>query len=206
MSILHQYLLDYGYPILFVVVLLESLGIPGPGQALLITAALLAAHGKLNITAVLTTAIVGTTLGGMIGYWIGRKGGRALILRFGRYVRIGEPELDRLEHSFARYGLWFVLVARFFEVLRQIQGIVSGAVEMPLRRFLLANLLGGVLWSLVWGLGSWKLGRQIHSVDDLTDKAGLVVVVLMFGVLLVALGIYVRHRWRGKPPSVDKRR
>jgi membrane protein DedA with SNARE-associated domain len=196
MSVLHQYLLDYGYPILFVVVLLESLGIPGPGQALLITAALLAAHGKLDITLVLTTAVVGTTLGGIIGYWIGRRGGHALILRFGRYVRIGEPELDRLEHSFARYGLWFVLFARFFEVLRQIQGIVAGAVEMPLRRFLLANLGGSLLWSLVWGLGSWKLGRQIHSVDDITEKAGLVVVMLTVGVLLVAFGMYMRHRWQ----------
>jgi membrane protein DedA with SNARE-associated domain len=196
MSVLHQYLLDYGYPILFVVVLLESLGIPGPGQALLITAALLAAHGKLDIGMVLTTAVVGTTLGGMIGYWIGRRGGRALILRFGRYVRIGEPELERLERSFARYGLWFVLFARFFEVLRQIQGIVAGAVEMPLRRFLLANLGGGLLWSLVWGLGSWKLGRQIHSVDDITEKAGLVVVILTLGALLILFGMYMRHRWR----------
>ena len=199
MSLLHQYLLDYGYPILFVVVLLESLGIPGPGQALLITASLLAAHGKLDIAAVLTTAIVGTTLGGLAGYWIGRKGGRMLILRFGRYVRVGEPELQRLETSFGNYGIWFVLFARFFEVLRQVQGIVAGAVDMPIRRFFLANLLGGVLWSAVWGLGSWKLGRQIHSVDDLTDKAGLVLVAVSLGVLLVLLSIYVRHRWRGKP-------
>ena len=196
MSLLHQYLLDYGYPILFVVVLLESLGIPGPGQALLITAALLAAHGKLDITLVLATAVAGSTLGGMVGYWIGRRGGRALILRFGRYVRIGEPELERLEAGFGRYGLWFVLFARFFEVLRQIQGIVAGAVEMPFRRFLLANLGGGLLWSLLWGLGSWKLGRQIHSVDDVTEKAGLVVVSLALGASLVLAGIYLRHRWR----------
>lgn len=199
MSLLHQYLLDYGYLTLFVVVLLESFGIPGPGQALLITAALLAAHGKLDITLVMTTAVVGTTLGGIIGYWIGRRGGRALILRFGRYIRIGEPELDRLEVSFDRYGLWFVLFARFFEVLRQIQGIVAGTVEMSFRRFFLANLLGGALWSAVWGLGSWKLGRQIHSIDDVTEKAGLMVVALTLGVLFILLGIYLRHRWRRGP-------
>jgi membrane protein DedA with SNARE-associated domain len=198
MSVLHQYLLAYGYPTLFVVVLLESLGIPGPGQALLITASLLAAHGKLNIEAVLGTAIAGTTLGGMIGYWIGTRGGHVLILRFGRFLKIGEPELLRLERSFDRYGFWFVLVARFFEVLRQIQGIVAGAVEMSLRRFILANFLGGVLWTLVWGLGSWKLGRQIHSYDDLTEKAGSIVVVLTLGVLLVLFGIYLKHRWRGR--------
>ncbi|HEY4127189.1 MAG TPA: DedA family protein [Gammaproteobacteria bacterium] len=199
MSVLHQYLLDYGYPTLFVVVLLESLGIPGPGQALLIAAALLAAHGKLNIVVVLATAVAGTTLGGMIGYWIGTRGGHALILRFGRFLKIDEPELLKLERSFDRYGFWFVLVARFFEVLRQIQGIVAGAVEMSFRRFVLANFLGGMLWSLVWGLGSWKLGRQIHSYDDLTEKAGVIVVALSLGVLLVLLGIYLRHRWRARP-------
>jgi membrane protein DedA with SNARE-associated domain len=147
---------------------------------------------------VLGTAIAGTTLGGMIGYWIGTRGGHALILRFGRFLKIGEPELLRLERSFDRYGFWFVLVARFFEVLRQIQGIVAGAVEMSLRRFVVANLLGGVLWTLVWGLGSWKLGRQIHSYDDLTEKAGSIVVVLTLGVLLVLFGIYLKHRWRGR--------
>ena len=200
MSVLHNYLLEYGYSALFVVVLLESFGIPGPGQALLITAALLAAHGKLDISMVLTTAIVGTTLGGMIGYWIGRRGGHALILRFGKFIKVGEPELLKLETSFERYGFWFVLVARFFEVLRQIQGIVAGTVEMSFRRFFFANLAGGLLWSLVWGLGSWKLGRQIHSYDDLTEKAGLIVVVLTAGVLLILLGVYLRHRWRGRSP------
>jgi membrane protein DedA with SNARE-associated domain len=200
MSVLHHYLLEYGYTALFVVVLLESLGIPGPGQALLIAASLLAAHGKLDISLVLATSVVGTTLGGMIGYWIGRRGGHRLILRFGRFLKIGEPELLKLEAYFERYGLWFVLLARFFEVLRQIQGIVAGTVEMSFRRFFIANLAGGVLWSLVWGLGSWKLGRQIHSYDDLTDKAGLIVVALSMGALLVLLGIYLRHRWRARSP------
>ncbi|HEX2666783.1 MAG TPA: DedA family protein [Gammaproteobacteria bacterium] len=198
MELLLRYLSDYGYPTLFLVVLLESFGIPGPGQALLIAAALLAAHGKLNIVAVLVTAVTATTLGGCIGYWIGTRGGRRLILRFGRYVRIGEPELLKLERSFDRYGFWFVLTARFFEVLRQIQGIVAGIVEMPFRRFFAANLLGGLLWSCTWGLGSWRLGRQIQSYDDLTEKAGILFVAMLLLVLLVLLGMYLKHRWKNQ--------
>lgn len=193
---LEHYLIDYGYPTLFVVVVLESFGVPGPGQALLITAALLASHGKLNIAAVLLTAFVGSALGGTIGYWIGSRGGRRLILKFGRYIRVGEPELLRLEAGFDCYGFWFVLFARFFEVLRQIQGIVAGTVEMSLQRFLVANFLGAALWTGVWGFGAWRFGRQVHSYDDLVDKAGIIFVVLLMGVLLVLLGIYMRHHWK----------
>src|SRR5215469_12715149 len=117
----HEFLRDYGYVMLFCVVLAESFGIPAPGQTLLIGTALLAAHGELNLGVVLAAAFAGTGLGGIIGYGIGHHGGRRVILRFGRYVRIGKPELQRMEDYFTRYGSWFVVFARFFEVLRQLK-------------------------------------------------------------------------------------
>ncbi|HLW74308.1 MAG TPA: DedA family protein [Gammaproteobacteria bacterium] len=192
----HEFLRDYGYVTLFCVVLAESFGIPAPGQTLLIATALLAAHGELNIVAVLSAAFAGTALGGIIAYGIGQYGGRRVILRFGRYVRIGKPELRRLEDSFTRYGVWFVMVARFFEVLRQINGIVAGTVGMPLRAFVLSNFAGAALWTGVWGLGSWRLGKQMESYADVSEKAGILVMALLLGVLLVLLGVYVRHRWQ----------
>ena len=195
---LHDFLRDYGYAALFCVVLVENFGIPAPGQTLLIAAALLAAQGKLNIAAVLFTAFAASFIGACIGYWLGVKGGRRLILRFGRYVRIGKPELQRMEKSFARYSGWFVSCARFFEVLRQLNGIVAGTTRMSLRMFLPANALGALLWTGVWGLGSWRLGRSIHSYEDLTEKAGSVFVVLSIAVLLVLLGVYLRHRWNNR--------
>lgn len=191
----HEFLREYGYVTLFCVVLAESFGIPAPGQTLLIATALLAAHGDLNIGIVLASAFTGTALGGIIGYGIGQYGGRRVILRFGRYVRIGKPELRRLERSFARYGAWFVMVARFFEVLRQLNGIVAGTVGMPLNRFLLSNFAGAALWTGVWGLGSWRLGKQMESYSDVLEKASSLVVAVLLGVLLVLLGVYVRHRW-----------
>ncbi len=195
MSLLQEYLNTYGYLMLFLVVLVEGFGIPAPGQTLLIATALLAAHGKLNIAGVLVSAFLATGIGGCIGYWIGVNGGRRLILRFGRYLHIGEPELERLETSFGRYGVWFVVFARFFEVLRQLNGIVAGTVGMPFRRFLLANLTGAALWAAVWGLGSWRLGRHMQDLDSLTEKAGTLLVLLLIAVLLVLLGLFVRHRW-----------
>jgi membrane protein DedA with SNARE-associated domain len=191
---LHEFLRDYGYAALFFVVLVENFGIPAPGQTLLITAAVLAAQGKLNLVAVLLDAAMAAAIGACIGYWIGMKGGRRLVLRFGRYVRIGEPELQRLESRFSHYGGWFVTFARFFEVLRQLNGVVAGIAGMPLKYFLPTNVAGAVLWTCVWGLGSWRLGRDITGYEDFIEKAGSIFILLSADVLLVALVFYLRHR------------
>lgn len=199
MNHLHEFLREYGYAALFLVVLVENFGIPAPGQTLLIAAAVLAAQGKLNIAAVLADAALAATIGGCIGYWIGMKGGRRLVLRFGRYVRIGEPELARMEAGFSRYSNWFVTFARFFEVLRQLNGVVAGIAGMRLKYFLPANVAGALLWTGVWGLGSWRLGRHIKDYENLFDEAGSIAVLLFIAVLLVLLGFYFYHRWNKKP-------
>lgn len=191
---MHEILRDYGYAALFFVVLVENFGIPAPGQTLLITAAVLAAQGRLNLAAVLLDASMAAIIGACIGYWIGMKGGRRLVLRFGRYVRFGEHELQRLESRFSHYGGWFVTFARFFEVLRQLNGVVAGIAGMPLKYFLPANIAGAVLWTCVWGLGSWRLGRNISSYENFTEKAGSIFILLCSAVLLVVLGFYLRHR------------
>ena len=195
---LHAFLIDYGYVALFCVVLVENAGIPAPGQTLLITAAVLASQGKLNLAAVLSVSALAAFIGACIGYWIGTKGGRRLIQRFGRYLRIGEPELARLETRFARYGIGFVLFARFFEVLRQLNGVVAGITRMPLRYFLPANALGAALWTLAWGYGSWRLGRHIHGYEDFSEAAGSIFVILLIAALLVLLALFVRSRVRGR--------
>lgn len=199
MNHLYEFLREYGYATLFLVVLVENFGIPAPGQTLLIAAAVLAAQGKLNIAAVLTVAALASIIGACIGYWIGVKGGRRLVLRFGRYVRIGEPELARMEAGFSRYSGWFVTFARFFEVLRQLNGVVAGIAGMPLKYFLPANVAGAILWTGVWGVGSWRLGRHIKEYENLFEEAGSIVVVLSIGVLLVLLSLYLYHRLNKKP-------
>ena len=195
---LHEFLRDYGYAALFCVVLVENFGIPAPGQTLLITAAVLAAQGRLNLAAVLLDASAAAVIGACIGYWIGKRGGRKLVLRFGRYVRIGEPELQRLENGFSRYSGWFVTFARFFEVLRQLNGVVAGIAGMPLKYFMPTNIAGALLWTGVWGLGSWRLGRQIKDYESLSEEAGSIFVLLSIGVLLVLLILYLRHRWKSR--------
>jgi membrane protein DedA with SNARE-associated domain len=139
-------------------------------------------------------AWVAAVSGNSIGYWIGMQGGRRLILRYGRYFGVGETQLRRMENSFSRYGVWFITFARFFEVLRQLNGVVAGTSGMPRGKFLLSNLAGAALWTCVWGLGSWRLGRNIHGYEDMFEKTGMIFVLLGALALLVALAIVLRHR------------
>ncbi|MGA9852053.1 MAG: DedA family protein [Gammaproteobacteria bacterium] len=187
------YLTHYGYPVIFLVIFIESFGVPLPGQTLLIAAALLAEHGKLNIALVLITAFLAAVSGDSCGYWIGYLGGRRLILRFGKYLRIGEPQVRRTENAFKKYGGWFVTLARFFEVLRQVNGIVAGAAAMPFRRFLLFNSIGALLWVGVWGFGTFRLGRHLRMYAGYFDKLSLYFIVALI-ILLVALLLYFLSR------------
>lgn len=195
LKLLEPYLAAYGYPVLFVVIFIESFGIPAPGQTLLIAAALLAAHGKLNIVLVLVTAWLAAVGGDSLGYWIGTKGGRRLLLRFGRYIRVGRKQIRGMEHAFNKYGGWFVSFARFFEVLRQVNGIVAGTMEMSFRRFLLFNSAGALLWVTAWGFGTWRLGTHMRSYENLFEQAGS---VLLLGgiVLFLVLLLLLHRRWR----------
>jgi membrane protein DedA with SNARE-associated domain len=196
LKFLDPYLSQYGYPVIFTVIFIESFGLPAPGQTLLIAAALLAVHGKLNIILVLLTAFLAAVIGDGLGYWIGYLKGRSLILLLGKYVWIGEPQVRRMEAAFEKYGGWFVTFARFFEVLRQVNGIVAGAAAMPFRRFLLFNATGALMWVGVWGLGTFHLGRHLQTYARYFDEASLYFIITLMLVLVALLLYCISRHWR----------
>ena len=122
----------YGYLAVFLAILVEGVGIPAPGQTFLIAAALSAAHGNLSLVWVLILACLAAGLGNSLGYLLGRWGGRRLLARF----KVRGDRLARLEEKFRRYGGGVVLVARFFDGLRQLNGIVAGMLAMPWKIFI----------------------------------------------------------------------
>ncbi len=195
LKFLDPYLAHYGYPVIFIVIFIESFGVPAPGQTLLIAAAVLAVHGKLNIILVLLTAFLAAVIGDSLGYRIGNLNGRRLILRLGKYVRIGEPQVHHMEMAFEKYGGWFVTFARFFEVLRQVNGVVAGAAAMPYRRFLLFNATGALLWVGVWGLGTFRLGRHLQGYAGYFDEIGLYFIVALMVALVALLLYFAGRRW-----------
>ena len=159
---------QYGYLLVFFGVMVESMGVPLPGETILISAGILAQRGHLGLGYVILLGILGAVVGDQIGYWIGREGGRPFILRYGRYVFITPRRLGRAEAFFARHGGGAVFMARFFSGLRVFGALVAGMSRMRWSRFFLYNALGGIVWATVVVLAGYFLGTSIREVERWT--------------------------------------
>jgi membrane protein DedA with SNARE-associated domain len=182
----------YGYPAIFVAVGVEGMLIPAPGQTLLIAASIDAAHGGLNIVAVVTVAVLAAVLGNSIGYLIGRVGGRPLLKK----LPISEARLDRVDSRFRRHGGWFILIARFFDGSRQLNGVMAGMLEMPWWRFTVWNVLGAMIWVAIWGVGPYWLDRDIGQVVTLLRRIEPLAIALLIAALVGGLVYLWRQRRR----------
>jgi membrane protein DedA with SNARE-associated domain len=180
----------YGYPAIFLAVMVEGVGLLAPGQTLLIVGAIEAAKGDLSIAWVFTCALLAAVLGNSLGYLLGRWFGRPLLGK----IKVNEKRLKHTEGYFIRYGKWIVLFARFFDGLRQLNGIVAGMMKMPWRIFTFFNILGAILWTGVWGLGAYFLDKDITAMQLSFRKIQTVALALSLVGLLAFLVYLLRHR------------
>ncbi len=194
-STITNLLATYSYLFLVLLVGIESFGVPLPGETVLIAGALVAAQGKIHIAEVLLAAWAGAVLGDNLGYAIGRFGGRRLVLRYGWYLHVTEARVHRVEDFFRRRGIVIVVLARFIEVLRQLNGIVAGIGGMPWWRFLACNATGAVLWVGMWGYLTYRLTHRLRYVHHVFAWIGPVVIAVS---LLLSLVLILLHRRRGK--------
>jgi membrane protein DedA with SNARE-associated domain len=162
-----QGILDHwGYLAVGGFLFLEDFGVPLPGESMLIAASAYAGlGGNLNVWLVGLVGFAAAVLGDNVGYVIGRRGGRRLIERFGRYVFVTPARLDRAEAFFEKHGGKVVTVARFVEGLRQLNGIIAGTVEMPWRRFLFFNVIGAALWVATWTSLGYLAGNHVETIS-----------------------------------------
>jgi len=147
-----------------VIIFLESLGLPLPGETALVATSLIAAHGDLPISEVAVAGFAGAVLGDSTGYAIGRFGGRSLLLRFGPRLGLTPERFQKVENLFRKKGVWLVVVARFIVVLRQLNGPVAGTMAMPWARFVAANAAGAVLWTALWTLGPYFFAEAFLKI------------------------------------------
>ncbi|MFI4989645.1 MAG: DedA family protein [Solirubrobacterales bacterium] len=180
-----------GYPLLFVLVMAESGGVPIPGETALITAAVLAGRGKLQIEWVIALAAAAAIVGDNIGYEIGRKGGRWMLERPGRFHRQRQEVLRIGEPFFERHGPKAVFFGRFVLGLRVWASWLAGATRMHWRSFVVWNALGGICWATGIGLIAYFLGNSAGNAIETFGIYGLVAAVLAIA------GAIVLHR-RGR--------
>ena len=182
-----------GYPLLFLLVMAESSGVPVPGETSLIAAAVLASQGQLEIAAVIPIAAAAAIVGDNIGYQIGRRGGRWILKRPGRFHRQRLQVLETGEPFFERHGSKAVFFGRFLLGLRVWASWLAGATHMRWRSFLFWNALGGICWATGVGLIAYYLGHAAGDALQTFGIFGLVAVVVVAAGLLVA---HMRHRRR----------
>jgi membrane protein DedA with SNARE-associated domain len=190
----------YGYVGIGLIVALESMGLPLPGETVLLAAAAYAgAGGSLNIAGVVGSASAGAILGDTIGYWLGRLGGFPLLERYGRYIWLSRPKLARAQAYFERHGGKTVFLGRFVTFLRIFAALLAGVGKMPYGRFLVYNVLGGVCWAVVMGGLGYTLGRNLPLLERSVRWLGLGGAGVL--ILLVASLLYLR-RYRNKVTAV----
>jgi len=180
----------YGYWLILALVTLEDFGVPVPGETVIIAASIFAGHGQLNVVAVGVFAFVAAVIGDNIGFTIGHFGGRALAVRWGRYVFLTEERLDRAAAFFDRYGGEIIVVARFIEGLRQANGIIAGISGMHWRRFVIFNMLGAALWVGTWVSLGYLAGNHIDTIYHYIGLYSLYVLI----AAAVLLAAYVTWR------------
>lgn len=185
-------LIDYGLILLFVLVALESTGVPLPGETALIAASVLASQGHYSIVWVIVVAAAGAIIGDNAGYWLGRKGGRALLRRIPLLRDYFEKVLPPAERFFARHGGKTVFFGRFVSLLRVTSAWLAGISHMHWWRFLAWNAAGGILWAAGFALLSYYTGR---AAADAIDHYGLYAAI---GIVILAaiafVGFRILHR------------
>jgi len=181
------------YLVVGLVIGVESMGVPVPGETTLIAAALLASRGDLKLGWVIGAAAVGAIVGDSIGYFIGRRAGRGLFERLGRRSHHFSGErIEKAERYFQKYGVWTVFFGRFVALLRIFAGPMAGMLRMPYPQFLAANAAGGIVWSSVIGIVAYKVG---DNADKIFGQLSVWALVAIAAVVVAVYAIYkVRRR------------
>jgi membrane protein DedA with SNARE-associated domain len=186
---LTHFFTSHGLPLLFVVIMLESFGVPLPGETALIAFGILASQGHYSIYWVIALAALAAIVGDNLGYWvIGRWGGRALFERWGLLRRYAEKTLPPTERLMARHGGKVVFFGRFVTVLRYTAAWVAGLAKMAWWRFLFWNALGGICWAVAVGLVAYYSG---HAAADAIQRYGIYAAGVI--AVVVVVGFFFTH-------------
>jgi membrane protein DedA with SNARE-associated domain len=197
---LHAFVSTYGYLAVFVIVAMESAGIPMPGETALVAAAILAGQGTLHLYGVIGAAAAGAIIGDNCGYWVGREFGFPLAYRYGRYIRLDEKRLKLGQYLFLKHGGKIVFFGRFVAVLRAFAAFLAGVNRFNWEEFFFYNAAGGIVWASTFGMGGYLLGRAFESYTRPVAVTALIAAVI--GSYFAAR--FVRHHEQALEEEAEK--
>jgi membrane protein DedA with SNARE-associated domain len=179
-----------GYPGLFVLIMLESTLIPIPSELVMPFAGYLAHTGEFSLPVILVINSVAALVGSAICYWIGKAGGKPLLMKYGKFIGVRKKDIEKTESYFARHGKATILISRFLPVIRHIISIPAGISGMPLPGFFLQTFIGSTIWGTVliligYELGNWAVIAEKLKHVDLLVGLGIVTLLLALGIRFV---------------------
>lgn len=178
----------YGYLGIFLAMAIESCCIPLPSELIMPLAGFLAFQNRLNLGGDTLAGALGCVAGSIIAYWIGATGGRALLLRYGRYVLISHHDADRADEFFARHGDITIFLTRLMPIVRTFISLPAGIARMNFKKFVLYSFLGSLPWCFILAYAGYKLGEHWRDVGSTLHKYDALVIVI--AVILVGLFLY----------------
>lgn len=197
LQLIEQYMLAYGYWAVFFGVMLENAGLPVPGETILLVAGYFASTGVFRMPLVMLIAASGAVVGDNIGFWVGHHFGRGFLLKVGRFFFLTPKRLEHMEHYFKSHGNKTILVARFITGLRVFAALLAGASKMPWRVFVVYNVAGAILWSVVITTLGYIFGQSLPLLVKWVGRSGT---ILLIAAVVIGLVIWRvrKHRKRNK--------
>lgn len=190
---IHAIIHIVGYPAIFLIIAGESMGIPLPGEATLISASIYAGTThKLDPLLIILSAFAGAVVGDNIGFAIGKVGGFRLLKRFGKYIKLDDSKLKVGQYLFMLHGGKIVFIGRFFSFLRVWAAFLAGVNKMRWKKFLFFNASGGFVWAAFYGSFGYLLGKHFNEFTPLV-KVGLFVAGTLF-VIFSTLYVYLNFK------------
>jgi len=177
LQLIEQYMLAYGYWAVFFGVMLENAGVPVPGETILLIAGYFASTGEFHLGLVMLIAATGAVVGDNIGFAIGHHYGRNFLLKVGRFFFLTPKRLAHMENYFERHGNKTILVARFITGLRVFAALLAGASKMPWRVFIVFNMAGAVLWSVVITMLGYVFGQSLPLLIKWVGRSGTILLI-----------------------------
>lgn len=184
-----------GYGGVFVMMVLESMVFPAPSELIMPFAGYSASQGTFNLVIVIIVSTLGSIVGSLISYYIGKRWGTLLVIRYGKYVLVREEDLHKTEEWFARHGDITIFVFRLVPVVRHLISLVAGVAEMDLKRFTIYTIAGAAVWNSIMAYLGFYLGSNWHLITDYSDEISWFIVII---IVIAIVWFVIRHLMKRK--------